>query len=377
MQKALRQFRGLLRLAAARASRSAVPGIYLGMTGLVNLGDALMYPLIRDMLRPAALFDFCPRANSGLRNLLTRAFGFCCLGGGTLINGTVFREALRLIQDEGLPCFSFGAGVKDPEYWTGIAAYDQDHAEWTAVLNRFEILGVRGPLSADILQKQGVTRPVHVVGDPCLLRTPEQNSIRPRSRILGVNFGRAIGPVFGSAEEAAMRKLATAMRELERNGWRFRFFTVRPQDESVCRYLAGSVRGARAQLYPEYADARGYVRAVSQCDVFVGYKLHAVALAMAAGVHAIMLSYRPKCDDLMASLNCRDWSVRLPDVRAAQLAGSVEQLYERCEEFSGEVHQACLRYKRELRDFAGLVVEAVTMRARSSRGRGGTAFHHP
>ncbi len=222
--------------------------------------------------------------------------------------------------------------------------------EWVNLINQFSFVGVRGPLSAHILRDCGVTVDINVVGDPCLLLAPAPQDVD--SRIVGINFGKAIGPVFGNAEEHTKRELATCMAQMHARGWRLRLLVVRPEDYRACRELVerSKVPPQDVSLYCEYNSPRNFMSEAKKCSVFIDYKLHATALAMTTGVPSIMLAYRPKCDDFMRSLDCADWCLHLPEVDAEILSAKVEEAYKQRHELSRKIRQECLNYRKKFRN---------------------------
>ena len=50
----------------------------------------------------------------------------------------------------------------------------------------------------------------------------------------------------------------------------------------------------------EYHDASRMITALSECDVFVGMKLHSQILAICAGVPTLAIEYQPKTVDFMS-----------------------------------------------------------------------------
>jgi len=62
--------------------------------------------------------------------------------------------------------FVFGSGVAHPSFWK------DSLRDWKPILQRCNYIGVRGPLSAELLTDVGINR-VEVVGDPVLVFAPD------------------------------------------------------------------------------------------------------------------------------------------------------------------------------------------------------------
>src|SRR5262249_11255971 len=87
-------------------------------------------------------------------------------GGGTLINQsdgylnqlkTVRRNTKKLVP-------VFGSGVASPEFWRGRLDWKDNIAEWSSALAELPKVGVRGPLSKEILVEAKLSN-VIVCGD--------------------------------------------------------------------------------------------------------------------------------------------------------------------------------------------------------------------
>ena len=60
--------------------------------------------------------------------------------------------------------------------------------------------------------------------------------------------------------------------------------------------------------------------------MFLGQKLHATVLACVNRVPSVMIEYRPKCRDFMASLDLERYVIRTDEFRAQSAAAMIEEL---------------------------------------------------
>lgn len=301
---------------------------YIGLAGWRNLGDEAMFAALRGALMPSRLFPIMgPRSIERRAWSLAcrRAFTGCVLGGGTMIFSENAYEYLARALDAGLPCWALGTGVRNPAFWT---QYGPDRLfspdKWVQALKACRFVGVRGPLSTRYLEEAGLPG-VEAVGDPVLLLADPALSAPGRGRVLGVNWGGSGGFVWGRDEEKPRRELAESIRTLVAQGWQVRLFCVWSGDCSAVRRLQAELGLPPSAVTHEHTSPERYMRATAGCSVFVGMKLHAVALAILAGVPSIMIEYRPKCRDFMASLGLEAACVRVDEFEAERLAGEVNR----------------------------------------------------
>jgi polysaccharide pyruvyl transferase WcaK-like protein len=272
------------------------------------------------------------------------------LGGGTIIGAPPWSAGLAKQFDESLKRtgrgFAFGTGVQEltfPPDHEAFVADPSTYFKWADLLKRCEYVGVRGPRSKAALAELGVTS--EVIGDPaCALAQPE-GFWQPRTGYLGVNVGNGGGSLWGDREQfnQAMGRfveLATRQR------WKVEFFALMADDIEMTEQVARIGKIANPVIHCEYLDPDRYMARVSKMEAFIGLKLHSVILAMCAHVPSIMLEYRPKGLDFMASLGLERFNVRTSDVEPKALLELLSDLVGRGDHWSQTIQQEVAKYKR-------------------------------
>lgn len=309
---------------------------YIGWVGHGNLGDEASYQAISDLFRDVFSFRTDP---SLLRRDVT------VLGGGTLMDGTdVYRR--RFERQRADVSLVFGAGAESPLF----SARPDYLRTWVKLLNKKAWrVCVRGEHSRRWLCDAGLRAPALVCGDPVLNFTVEKSLAPPRSRVLGVNVGVSDNRIWGGSDEAFHQRLFESLRSAVREGWSLWFFPVWPKDVPVSQAMAGRIResGGQAECAPVLSPSR-YVQAVQGIDAFVGEKLHAVALAAAAGRPVVMLEYRPKCAEFMESMGLTDYMIRTTDLNAPWLRQTLERIEAEGESLRASIRERALHWKRQL-----------------------------
>ena len=273
-----------------------------------NLGDELMYYADKKLFYRCNLLNTFGGRSLRLATQIYPLFDVILLGGGTLIHGyTEPLKAFRSCMEVCPSAFVFGTGVADPIFWTGHPHYKDLLSEWVSTLRRCKFVGVRGPISAEILVNGGLKN-VEVVGDPVLALADDANAGAHHPGTIGFNVGQSYGDVWGKEEEifAQFTILARLARQA---GWSVKWFVVWAEDLEVTRRVA-EASGTAAQIHKIYADYDGFLNLVRPLGVFVGLKLHAVALATCAYVPSVMLEYRPKCRDYMRAIGQDEATIR-------------------------------------------------------------------
>lgn len=258
------------------------------------------------------------------------------LGGGTLINlSDLWLDAYRQVRaltKSSSPVLA--PGVASPEFWTGVPGWRDRRREWRNELEHLPMVGVRGPLSKELLDDAGF-RGVSVVGDPAVMfhRQYAPNTRKPVSKKvnIGLNFGQMKRHLWGT-EERLTDVFETTIRRLQQDGHDVTLIAVYPNDVPACEHLASRVRLDKTQIRLA-TTPETFFNAVSDFDVMVGLKLHASILAAAANIPVVILEYQPKCVDFARSIN---WPLitRTSDVSPTWLVDSVHRAVDEHEDLS-------------------------------------------
>ncbi len=313
--------------------------LYVGYThGTENHGDEALIWILRDLLAPEI-------------EVVTKAeeFDVALLGGGTLINQSPWLidhfEAQLNRAGRGLV---FGTGVGDLSFWG-------DHfARWIPLLRRCAAVGVRGPDSLALLQKHGLNGAV-MTGDPYLwLHAPVRRPPIPRR--LGVNLGSTKNSLWGTNDQDLCDYVYEGLQHLKSQGWTFNFLSVWSQDLPMLDELrgrlgtasAGPVLDARSQTLETYSMLAG-------CEVFLGEKLHANAMAAVAGVPFVALEYQPKVRDFSASLSMDPWTLSTAERDPLRLVNLIQDLSNRNSEIRNSLSTVHAERRTTIDRFAASV----------------------
>jgi len=96
------------------------------------------------------------------------------------------------------------------------------------------------------------------------------------------------------------------------------FWCAWPSDMDATRALAKQVGIANQKIHLITNDVEESLDLCGRCTTFIGMKLPSVVTAICAGVPPIMIEYRPKCQDFMASLGLEEFVVRSDNIDVDQ-----------------------------------------------------------
>lgn len=340
----------------ARPPRVAYVG---GFFGHDNLGDEALFDAMQSLFNRCSLLKY-PRKPwlARIASVLPRVH-CAILGGGTLINHLESWRRLAERCFEIFPAsFVFGTGVAHPEFWSSQPGWKDTLKQWKAILGKCSYIGVRGPLSAQLLTGAGLSD-VEVIGDPVLAfamdRPPDDGSHIPDS--LGLNIGQASGRLWGS-EDRILQEYISLAKTAKKAGWRVKWFVVYPPDLEITR-KAAELSGTGDEIHRIYSDVARYLALVRPLSAFVGMKLHATALAACAYVPSVMLEYRPKCRDFMQSIGQGELTIRTDRVKAEQVWEIISALNSKRDEAAKALYAAIKPLSTAQRDKAEQLMQTM------------------
>lgn len=281
---------------------------YVGWTGRSNLGDEAMLHAVSD-----DLFDWARVEVEGDKGDLLM------LGGGTLINRGYLRN-LRPLDSPRRERVTFGTGVANPEYW---GEPREATSEWIAFLESCAFVGVRGPLSAELLDRWGMRRAVEVIGDPAL-------SLRPSPDVAPVD-GRVVlcpawtrGLLWGGSDSAVIEAFSDLIETLHGQGHEVWALSAFPGDDT---HIIDMMRRAGVPDLPYLAahdDPQAALDLAASAQLVVAERLHGAVLAAAGGTVPVMVEYRPKLRDFAQSLGLEELVLRTDALAGGSLVELVE-----------------------------------------------------
>lgn len=305
-----------------------------GWQGANNLGDVAFYDCMKTLFHRFGFLQYRDTRSIRLAAKMLPVFQNAVLSGGTVINrqiGTLLsaEQAIQLCRQ----FIVFGTGVANPSYWSSQTGWKSLLDRWKPILERCCFVGVRGPMSAEILKEIGIDD-VEVVGDPVLplASYKEDFALSYEPKTLGLNIGQSNGLVWGSEDEICLQAVNLAALA-KKSGWKVEWFVVYPKDLQITR-RAAALSETEAVIHEIYTSPKKYIDLISSSSVFAGMKLHSVIFATCAFVPSVMLEYRPKCLDYMKSIGHEAFNIRTDQFKGGEVWEIVREFDARRDHYS-------------------------------------------
>jgi hypothetical protein len=308
---------------------------YLGWLGHKNLGDDVLFEAFEKIFQP--LFSMVPysqRISTMEEKLGIKLFDTACLGGGTLIF-TAFLTNFKKMVDNCKYSFILGSGVID-SYCGKLMDVHWNPIDWREVLSKVNFIGVRGPLSQDLLANIGINS--SIVGDTALLFSKDSFLPKKRNKHIMINIGTSFKYGFGN-KQSIINNVIEISKVLLKDNWSISLVYVAPEDRDPTLHLYRSLGNHRVQLIDSHLGLDSYLKLASEVDILLGMKLHSVILAHCVGTPSIIMGYQPKCLDYMESFKLSQYCHMTNNLSAKTITNQIYEIYENI-----ELHQRTINY---------------------------------
>ncbi len=307
--------------------------LYYGWLGNRNLGDETLFHVNRLLFKGIALH---PRGSLLERLVPMKA---CILGGGTYINENVSAPSFLNLQRR-MPLLIFGAGVQNPSFWSTIPGYVDGREDWNRILERSPFVTVRGPHSLKTLEEQGFKR-AEIAGDPVLSLARDRPTGRHGLRV-GVNFGDTQGLLWGRRDDKVRLFFHELIGRLRADGLELSLFSVCPSDTEAMR---DAQEAYSLEMHVHYRYSAAVLNYFDNVDIFVGMKLHSTILAHCAYTPSLMIEYRPKCADYMASMGLEGFNIRCDQATVEDALSLIEKLRQEAKDHQEHLYRRVARHR--------------------------------
>lgn len=299
---------------------------YIGWLGFSNIGDEAIYTAFKRLFSDFNVlpYKYTNKMNNTEKMFKIKFYNAVFLGGGTLINADTVQKEFELAQKQCDSTFVFGAGVRNPEYWTQLKGQRNLLDEWIGYLKKCKYVGVRGPLSKKILEQNGFDK-ADIIGDLALSLADSKIKPKERKRKIGINIGVSHGNIWGNEEEV-LNFIVKFSRIMVDKGWSISFLPAWNRDIEYIEEATKRINKSVSICY-DYLSLKKTMDFLRNCDLFIGEKLHSVVLSMCTNTPSIMLEYRPKCLDFMMSMGLEEFNIRTDKLFLEQLISLVDKLY--------------------------------------------------
>ncbi|HEX8159454.1 MAG TPA: polysaccharide pyruvyl transferase family protein [Solirubrobacteraceae bacterium] len=259
------------------------------------------------------------------------------LGGGGILYDREVEFYLRLVR------LAQKAGIATATYAVGAGPLERpaDRSSVAAVLNRMDLVTVRGAADKRLLEESGVESAITVTADPALLldsepfteRMLDREGLAAGQRLIGMSVregGRAVSEIAETEYHDLLANAADFM--VDRFEAQIAFVALEHKDiREAHRVIGRMALPEHAWVLKRSYGPRQLLGLMEHLDMAVGMRLHFLLFAATAGVPVVALPYATKVRDFLRSLD-----VDSPNPERATHAGAllshIDRLWDRRDE---------------------------------------------
>lgn len=276
--------------------------------------DVQSFPLYHKNGNAAKTFFKTYKENSKV----IKGLDFVVIGGGGILMDLYKREAplyglyAMAAKNNHVPYVVYGCGAGPLNTGLGkwFIRYMAKHAQ---------NVSVRDPQSQQLLKDIGVTREVHVIGDPAFSLETTRSEYSTTPKKVGVTAVPYFnGSYWPSNDDTIYNNYIDGMAKnldrlvVEHNVELTFFATKYPQDADVTKDIKARMKhGAGAVIMDENLPPQRILDVVQDVDVLIGTRLHSLILATDAKTPVIGVSYHVKVNDFLQMAGLGDYSLAI------------------------------------------------------------------
>lgn len=276
------------------------------------------------------------------------------VGGGTFVPKYPQHPELVKLSGE-YPTAFFGTGIGDPFFW------GTDHIQaWMEILDHAQFIGVRGPLSQELLESWGFPRNrIDWIGDPALYFASEdqRTDLHPFQGRLAVNLGITYGKLYGFNEEKLEQTMIRILNELVRIGWNITLVCAWEPDDVVVERIKAKVPVSAVEHWHD--DFERALKSMANFDVVLCQKLHVGIVAACRGIPFVALNYRSKVLDFCRSIHWEKFCLSTENLDLDQVLERIATIARTPNRYSAQLKQNVLRVRERLLKSVPRVIAAL------------------
>ena len=307
---------------------------YVGWLGHANVGDEALFLVSKKLFGENKIVPI------DVDNV-SPCSGITLFGGGTLLPFWTFGLNLKNRYN-----YVFGVGVRNPRYWG-----DFDHIFIEHIKRfRFRLLGVRGPLSQNILKKWGIAS--EVIGDPALILEPA--CCKKQKERIAINVTTANNEMWGNSQhviEETIKLCQTLKKQYE--------LTLIPFYHEDVPSVIQISREVGVDVFENWSNPQQTLDFMSSCKVVIGQKLHSIVFSAAAFTPFISLEYRPKCLDFSQTVGYEKYNLKTDQMTAQNVLTKLHYLLEDYDHMRELLIENVGIYRKKIKSFAKRIIEDI------------------
>lgn len=331
--------------------------LYVGCTGMGNLGDEAVYYAIENLLEKDFVFYNVlyskPSAGKWGRRFFIKSPKYIVLGGGTIIKKSADSGYLKVLNDlhfkyPKAKLIVFGPGVADPVLASEVG-FPTDFSSWSTMFNNCEFIAVRGILSKAYLENEewSVNKEINILHDPALFFANKTLTLKPKTKKIGINFCDIAGRIYGGDPKKVENFANELVIKLLENNWKVVLYPTVNSDMEYMKSIFNKHLLAQVEFYENYTSLKSSLNFFDSIDVFLGQRLHSIIFSSITYTPFHAIEYESKTSDYLLTLGLKDYSTRTDSLCLNRVIEKINQLYDNLHMEQKQLFNLCEKANKE------------------------------
>lgn len=309
--------------------------IYVGCTGMGNLGDEAIYQAIKHYLSSDIFIYALPYDNVNAGKIGRRWFlknpDLIILGGGTIIKKGPKESYLKIIQNQvelypKAKTIILGPGVADANF-AGSNGDIVDVLAWKLFLDKSTFVSVRGELSKKQLELWEVKNEIYILHDPVVYYAKHAILPKNKSKKIAINFAFIGNKIYGKNPKLIEEFANGIVQLLIENGWEIFLYPTTKSDLNYMQNVIGLKKHKEIKVYEDYINIDKSLSFIESMDVFLGQRLHSIIFAACVYTPFHAIEYEPKTSDFLITTGFENYLTRTDNLNINKAFHTIIELY--------------------------------------------------
>lgn len=214
----------------------------------------------------------------------------------------------------------------------------------------FNRIGVRGPLSQEVLQQYGISS--DIVGDTALYLKPTtyqyKKSYKIAINILTPNYQK------WTRSSNYIKEIISFCNSIS-DKYRFVILPTYIGDLEISRKISSQIKNSNMIDFTTNIDVQGILNEISTCDLLIGERFHSNVFSACCFVPFISLEYNPKKQDLVRSLGLEEFNIRIDKLTKTKLEELFSKIINNDKNVINHLRRGVNNLRNKMKDFVALI----------------------
>ena len=214
----------------------------------------------------------------------------------------------------------------------------------------FNRIGVRGPLSQEILQQYGISSTI--VGDTALYLKPTACHYKKNYKA-AINIAQPHHNKWTGGDKY-IKEVISFCNSMS-DTYKFVILPTYINDVEISKKISRNIKNSSVLDFTTNIDVQGFLDEISTCDLTIGERFHSNVFSACCHVPFISLEYNPKKQDLVRSLGLEEFNIRIDELTRKKLEELFNEIIDNNKNIVNRLRKNVDSLRNKIEDFVSLI----------------------